>query len=188
MTEAAEPFAAFYDTPTFLPPGEFARWQREEAAIRAEEQRKEAERADRADARYEAAVWEARQHAVGRGLAWDPNRPFEHRPSIEVRADAAFAYQDAQARRADLAAAKEAGLVHLVHQGPPHPPGSMAAGEPSPLPTEPGLGPAGAAARTGVLSMRDPRTDTSPSGKARLALRRWAGRDRRNRAEQENQR
>ena len=50
-----EPNAGFYDTPSFLAPGSLVRWQREEAAIRAEEQRKAEERIERADARRAVA-------------------------------------------------------------------------------------------------------------------------------------
>lgn len=79
--------AGFYDTPNFLLPGALARWQREEAAIRAEEQRKESERQERADARQQLAMWSARQHAIARGLPWDPAKPFEHMPNVYARAD-----------------------------------------------------------------------------------------------------
>jgi hypothetical protein len=39
-TDQAEPFAEFYDEPTFLSPGPLTRWHHEEARERAEEQRK----------------------------------------------------------------------------------------------------------------------------------------------------
>jgi hypothetical protein len=113
-----EPTAGFFDEPSgFLLPGQLVRWQREEAALRAEEQRKESERQERADARQELAMWSARQHAIARGLEWNPAKPFEHMPAVYARADMMFAAQDAEARATDFRAAKEAGLVHLLHQG-----------------------------------------------------------------------
>jgi hypothetical protein len=119
MTDTTTPWAAMIDEPVGLLPGQLAAWQREEAAIRAEEQRKRSEAQDRADTRYQAEVWAARQYALARGLPWDPQRPFEHRPTVQQRADAMFAAQDREARAADFRAAQEAGLVHLLHQGVP---------------------------------------------------------------------
>jgi hypothetical protein len=190
MTTDVEPWQAFYDTPTFLPPGELVRWQREEARLRAEERREEAERRDRADARLEAAIWEARQYTVAKGLPWNYAKPFEHVPTVWQRADAMFAYQDAQARRDDLSAAKEAGLVHLLHQGVPSPhPGvssDVSPGGDSPPTPGPSVSGSGSevAARGRIPAMTDPRTDTSSAGKARRALRRWSARERRQRFEE----
>jgi hypothetical protein len=166
-----EPWQAFYDQPSFLPPGELARWQREEAAARAEEQRLEAERQERADLRQELAVWAERQRCLTRGIPFDPRQPFANALTVHQKADAMFAAQDAEARHSDYLAAKEAGLVHLLHQGTPSP--------------SPGTGPVppGTATR-GIPLMTDPRSDRTPAGKARLALRRWRARDRRQRAQE----
>jgi hypothetical protein len=186
-TDHPEPWAAFYDEPPpFLPPGNQAALLREEARLLAEERRKESERAERADLRQTAAMFEARQYALHRGLPWDPAKPFEHVPSIYARADAMFAAQDAEARRADRRAAEEAGLVHLLHQGVPSPhPGVSDSFAGAPEPPAPGSASgSGAAARGRVPLMGDPRTDTSPAGKARRALRRWNA-DRRARARKE---
>jgi hypothetical protein len=181
-TETVEPWAQFYDQPTFLPPGALARWQREEAVARAEEQRAEQDRAERADNRSTLALWSARQHAAARGLRWDPAKPFEHMPDVYARADATFALQDAQQRDADRKALQEAGLDHLVAALPS--PGPTSAGVPSPSPGNPsGPGPSPGTAARGRLSMDDPRADKSPAGKARRALRRWAAADRRRRFE-----
>jgi hypothetical protein len=180
-----ETTGGFYDTPPgFLTPGTQAAVLREEARLQAEEARKESERADRADLRQTAAMMEARQHALARGLRWDPARPFEHMPNIYDRADRLFAAMDAQARRDDRRAAEEAGLVHLLHQGvpSPHPDVEPSSGVPEP-PTPESASGSGAAARGRVPLMGDPRTDTSPAGKARRALRRWSACDRRQRFE-----
>jgi hypothetical protein len=87
-----------------------------------------------------------------------------------------FSLQDREARASDLAAAREAGLVHLLHQGVPS------------TPEEPGLleppGPSGSAARNRVPLLGPPDT-TSPAGKARAALRRWSARERRQRAKEQ---
>jgi hypothetical protein len=141
-TETAEPWAAFFDEPTFLPPGELVRWQREEAVIRAEEQRVEQERTERAELRQERALWEARQYSLHRGLAWDPQRPFANLPDVYARADAMFSLQDAQQRAADRKALLAANLDHLVADLPP--PGPVSAGVSSPPVSgaTPGPGPA----------------------------------------------
>lgn len=134
--EPAEPWAAVvgdWDVPGMLP-GHVAHLQRIEAA---EERRVEAERADRADARQTLALWEARQHALHRGLPWDPRRPFEHMPTVVQRADMMFAHQDLAARQADFRAAQEAGLVHLLHQSPGPDLGTV----PGSLSPPPGSGP-----------------------------------------------
>jgi hypothetical protein len=175
LGEPTGPPAGFFDEPTFLDPGDLLRWRRENEAARSEEARREAEAQERADARYELAVWSARQHALARGHVWDPAKPFQHWPSIYQRMDAAFAAQDANTRRAERQAAEAAGLGHLLHQGPPSPSPSGAAHGPGP--TESG------AATRGVPLMTDPRTDTSAAGKARRALRRWTARERRQRFE-----
>lgn len=94
---------------------------------------------------------------------------------IYARADAAFALQDREARARDLAAAREAGLVHLLHQGVP-----------SPTPEEPVLleppEPSGSAARG--VPLVGPLDTSTPAGKARAALRRWSARERRQPVEQ----
>jgi hypothetical protein len=95
-------------------PGHVAQLQRLEARERAEAERLEAERIDRADARQDALVWEARQRAVWAGLPWDPAKPFEHWPTPDEQAEQVFARQDAQARAEERAAAKAAGLLHLL--------------------------------------------------------------------------
>jgi hypothetical protein len=127
---STEPWQAFYDQPDFLPPGELVRWQREEAAMRAEEQRVEAERAERAEIRQELALWEARQYSLARGLPWDPAKPFVNLPDVYARADAMFSLQDREQRDADRRALQDAGLHHLVADLP-HP-GSVSAGEEPP--------------------------------------------------------
>jgi hypothetical protein len=185
---STEPWAhveGFYDEPRFLPPGELVRWQREEAAMRAEEQRVEAERTERAEIRQELALWEARQYSIARGLPWDPQRPFVNLPDIYARAEAAFQLQDREQRDADRRALQEAGLHHLVADLP-HPGGlSLSPGESSSPPAAahgPGPGGSGAATR-GVPLMGDPRADRTPAGKARRALRRWRAGERRQRFE-----
>jgi hypothetical protein len=40
------------------------------------------------------------------GMQWDPNKPFEHLPTVVARADAVFAAQDAEQRRPDRIAAE----------------------------------------------------------------------------------
>ena len=60
------------------------------------------------------AMMEARQHALANGHAWDPRRPFQHMPDVYATADAMFAAQDAETRRTERQAAKEAGLEHLL--------------------------------------------------------------------------
>jgi hypothetical protein len=169
---AGEPGGGFYDTPdAFLSPGSLAGWQREEAAIRAEERRKEEERIERAEIRQQAAMWEARQYCLARGLPWDPQRPFANVPDIYQRADMAFAAQDREARAADLRSAQEAGLVHLLHQGvpstPKEPEGSAAATS-------------GSAARNRVPLIGVAPDVTTPAGRITAALRRWPA-DRRHR-------
>jgi len=130
--------AGFYDEPPeWLQPGLMVRWQREDAAVRAEELRKESERQDRADARQQAAMWAARSNAAARGLPWNPSRPFEYEPTVYDKAEHDFALMDAKARADDFRAAKEAGLIHLLHQSPAR------ATEP---PSSPEAAPAGAAA------------------------------------------
>jgi hypothetical protein len=169
------PQGGFFDEPPdFLPPGHVARWAREEAAARAEEQRLEAERAERA----ELSLWEARQWCLAKGLEWNPQRPYEHVPSVYQRADMAFAAQDPEARAADIRAAEAAGRLHLLPQGVPSTPG-----EPSPLePAEP----SGSAARNDRVSLIGAAPDvTTPGGRITAALRRWSARDRRRRMEQQ---
>jgi hypothetical protein len=51
----------------------------------------------RADARPELAIWEARAYCLGRGLEWNPAKPFANVPNVYQRADAAFAFQDREA-------------------------------------------------------------------------------------------
>jgi hypothetical protein len=115
MTTTAEPWAAVdgWDVPGLLP-GDRVHLARIEAAEKAEEARKQAEAQDRADARLERAVWEARQHAAMHGLPFDEARPFVNLPSVYDRADQMFARQDAEARADERAAAREAGLLHLL--------------------------------------------------------------------------
>jgi hypothetical protein len=125
---STEPWQAFYDQPTFLPPGELLRWQREEAAMQAEERRLEAERAERAEIREQLSLWEARRYSAARGLPWDPSRPYANLPTIYQRADAAFALQDREQRDADRRALRDANLDHLVADLP-HPAGPEPSGE-----------------------------------------------------------
>jgi hypothetical protein len=126
-----EPWQAFYDEPDFLAAGELARWKREEARIAAEEQRLEAERAERAEIRQELAMWDARRYTLARGLPWDPARPFQHVPDVYARADALMALQDREQRDADRRALQDAGLHHLVADLP-HPAGPEPSGEGAP--------------------------------------------------------
>jgi hypothetical protein len=104
-----------------LLPGAVALQRREEARLRAEEQRREDERIERADLRQQLSLWEARQYTVARGLEWDPQAPYQHLPNIYQRADAMFALQDMEQRRSDQAALRQAGLDHLTHHVLPHP-------------------------------------------------------------------
>jgi hypothetical protein len=173
---STEPWQAFYDQPAFLPPGELVRWQREEAAMRAEEQRLEAERTERAEIRQELALWEARQYSVARGLPWDPQRPFVNLPDVYARADSMFSLQDAQQRSADRRALQEAGLHHLVADLP-HPGGlSLSPGESSPPPAAaPGPGPGGSGAATRAHRYGLPR-GPGEAGYVRLRLRRFLDR------------
>jgi hypothetical protein len=179
MTTTTEPWQAFYDQPTFLPPGELVRWQREEAALRAEEQRLDVERQERADLRQELALWEARQYSVARGLPWDPQRPFANLPDVYARADATFALQDRQQHDADRRALRDAHLDHLVADLPS--PGIGASGDASPPPPAaapgPGPGGAGAASRSRVPAHRYglPR-GPGEAGYVRLRLRRFLDR------------
>jgi hypothetical protein len=173
---STEPWQAFYDKPTFLPPGELLRWQREEAAMRAEEQRLEAERAERAELREELALWEARQYSAARGLPWDPSKPYANLPTIYQRADAAFALQDREQRDADRRALRDANLDHLVGDLPR--PGLGASGVVSPPPEPSSAGSAsGAASRSRVPAHRYglPRGPGEPSY-VRLRLRRFLDR------------
>jgi hypothetical protein len=127
-----EPWQAFYDEPDdFLPPAALIRWRREEQAMRAEEQRLEAERAERAEIRQELAMWNARQYTLVRGLPWDPARPFQHVPDVYARADSLMALQDREQRDADRRALQDAGLHHLVADLP-HPAGPEPSGEGAP--------------------------------------------------------
>jgi hypothetical protein len=63
-------------------------------------------------------MWEARQYCLARGLEWDPQQPFANAQHLRT-GRCGFAAQDAEARHADFQAAREAGLVHLLHQSPP---------------------------------------------------------------------
>jgi hypothetical protein len=168
-TDAVEPWVAvgppaggFFDEPSFLLPGPLAAWRREQAQIAAEERRKEEERAERADLRQAAALFEARQYSLARGLPWDPQRPFANVPNVYQRADAAFAMQDREARHADLVAAQQAGLVHLLHQGVESPP-VASPGDAAP--------PASRASAPGVAARANPL-----GTKFREAFTRWAAR------------
>ena len=176
MTETAEPWAAvgepagFYADAADLPgllPGDVAAWRRQEAAAKAEEARQESERAERADLRQTMTMMAARQHALHRGLAWSPERPYEHWPSVYARADMMFQMQDAEARRADRQAAEEAGLVDLLHQGVP-----------SPHPVEPAGAPASRSqgmATSGMATSGPVAARAHPlASRIRAALTRWA--------------
>jgi hypothetical protein len=162
MTDTSTPWAAMVDEPVGLLPGQYAAWQREEAAIRADEQRKRSEAQDRADTRFQAEVWAARQYALHRGLPWDPQRPFEHRPTVQDRAAAMFDAMDREARAADFRAAQEAGLVHLLHQS---------AGQQQPVSQSPssGTGPGAQGQATGTAA----RAATALGHRIRAALERW---------------
>ena len=112
-TESSAPWAKFGE-PAGLSPGRLVLMHRAEAAEAAEEARRAQEVQDRADARQELAIWEARQYSAMRGLPWDPAAPFANLPNVVQRADELFAHQDAAERRDERRRAREAGLLHLL--------------------------------------------------------------------------
>jgi hypothetical protein len=54
------------------------------------------------------------EYAHASGQPWDPANPFEFWPSIDAQAERLFERQDAEIRRAERLAAREAGLEHLL--------------------------------------------------------------------------
>jgi hypothetical protein len=79
---------AFYSTADKLvgiAPAPLAAMARAKRRKEAEEARKQAERHERAEERMARSTLPARQHALARGLEWNPDRPFEHMPSALTR-------------------------------------------------------------------------------------------------------
>jgi hypothetical protein len=116
---------------------------REDAAERAAQETRRAELAERADVRRTAWAMQRMNVLALNDVPFDGDAVMagDYR-SIAVPfdrlGDEFFAAQDAEARRADFAAAKEAGLVHLLNVSPAEmAPASRSDGSPGPAPAHP---------------------------------------------------
>ncbi len=97
-----------------MAPGWLARMRRDEALERHAAEREAAERRERAEERREVWLWNRAQELAARGVPFDLSRPATLAESVEEMSEKIFAAQDRDARRAEFAAAREAGLVHLL--------------------------------------------------------------------------
>lgn len=97
-----------------LLPSHLAQLRRLDAAERAERRREEAELAERVERRREWMLTRSMEFAHATGEPWDERDPFKFWPSVEAQAEALYAAQDREARRADRIAARDAGLEHLL--------------------------------------------------------------------------
>jgi hypothetical protein len=189
-TDAAQPWAQFgWETPGLLP-GHLAQLRRLEAAEAAQERREADERRARAEDRRDLAIHRRMQEFAFRGRPFNPADLSTLAYEPGELADRVFNAQDAENAHAERKALVDAGLLHLidgpgVYPASPHPGVSTVSPGDTEPPTPGSFSATGSeVAARGVPSMTDPRTDRTPAGKARLALRRWRARERRARAEE----
>jgi hypothetical protein len=162
---AHEPWAAFGEPGEMpaLTPGLLASVRRAEALERHREEQERQERLERAENRREAWMWHRAQELAARGVPFDLSRPETLAETVEQMAEKIFSAQDRDARRLEIQAAKEAGLLHMLSISA----ADMAAGE---VVLEPAEEVEERAIRTELLQARRRTIREGVRAKARRAL------------------